>query len=403
MATVILAGLMIDGTGADPVRDPAVVIEGSQITQVGRRDGVSFDTKKDQVIDMGEAVLMPGLIDSHCHIFSIYPVPAKVKAGNPEPEDLIELIANGLKAAKWWLSQGVTTIRDVGMAMNLDLGLRDLIAQGKAEGPRIYGSGRPIAILGRTLSAGKAYEVSSAAEARWAARQQMCAGANIIKLFASAGIGGALGKMIGESGWEQLTEEEMQAATFEGHKAGLTVSCHAICPQSIKNAVQAGVDSIEHGTYAEEEGIEMMRAEDVVLVPTMAIGEQLAERGTEFGFGPHMEENARIAVEKGKVVLQMAREAGVRIAVGTDPVRQDTMASECDCMHRAGLTPMEVIVAATRTGAELLGVHEHLGSLEAGKTADLIALESNPLDDLAALERVNWVVKDGEVVRNPKT
>jgi imidazolonepropionase-like amidohydrolase len=109
---------MIDDTGVDLVRDPAVMIEGSQITHVGSSDQILFDTKKDKVIDMGEAALMPGLIDSHCHLFSMFPVPKNVKTDHPEPVDLSQLVVNGTRTAQWWLSPGVTTVRDMGMAMN---------------------------------------------------------------------------------------------------------------------------------------------------------------------------------------------------------------------------------------------------------------------------------------------
>jgi imidazolonepropionase-like amidohydrolase len=145
----------------------------------------------------------------------------------------------------------------------------------------------------------------------------------------------------------------------------------------------------------------MLKKADTVLVPTLACAESLAEKGTKFGFGPHMEENAKVAVERGRVVLQMAREAGIRIAVGTDPVHQETIAMECACMKMAGLTPMEVITSATKTGAELLGVQEHLGTLETDKTADLIALKNNPLEDITALKNVNWVIKGGQIRKSP--
>ena len=343
---------------------------------------------------------MPGLIDCHCHIF--YAVrqeeTKKVKAKDFTPADTIELIRNGLEGAKFWLSQGVTTIRNVCDEFDYDIGLRDLIAQGKVEGPRIFASGKPIMIPGRPLYHGLGHEVNSAAEARRAAREQLRAGADVIKLFASAGVGGAYGNMLGDAGWEQLTVEEMQAAAFEAHKAGRTVTAHAHHPQAIKNCVVAGLDSIEHAHFIDEEGISMMKVRDVVMVPTLFVAEELT-KGTQFGYGPHMEVNARIAVKKGTEGVVMAREAGVRIAVGTDPGHGETIADECITLHKARLTPMEVLVSATRVGAEVVHMQDQLGTLEVGKIADVIGLGENPLDDLEALRDIQLVMKAGKIFK----
>jgi imidazolonepropionase-like amidohydrolase len=399
MSIVFLSDLLIDGTGRDPVRSAVIIIEDGKITHVGKREDISFNHEEDQVVDVGESVILPGLIDSHCHLFSISGRPI-IGVQEWGPEVMIKYVADGMKDARWWLEQGVTSVRDLGTFMNFDLGLRDLIAKSEAIGPRIFGSGRPIIMTGRDTLGG--YEVNSASEARRAARQQLHAGADLIKLFASSGVGGALGKMKGPTGWEQLTVEEIKAASYEAHKAGRRIAAHALNSQAIKNAVLAGVDSIEHGTFLDEEGLEMMKARDVVLVPTLSVGESLAKDEAALRYGSHMTENARVAVKAGIVSLQAARDAGVRIAAGSDPTEKDTLPNECICLSKAGLTPMEVIVAATRTGAELLGMEDHLGTLEEGKIADLIILENNPLDDLTALERTSWVVKNGQIFKSPQ-
>jgi imidazolonepropionase-like amidohydrolase len=406
MATVFFAKTLIDGTGKEPVSDAAVLVDNGHITQVDKRDQVKYDVHDYQVVDLGEMTLLPGLIDAHCHIFYIVEPPRGFIDGlrDPytpwEPQETILRIQSGLEGARRWLSQGVTTVRDVGSDKNLDLGLRDLIAQRKAVGPRIFGSGRPIVMTGRPLLTDRGLEVNSADEARRAAREQLQNGADLIKLFASAGVGGSFGKMIGESGWEQLTLEELQAATYEAHKAGRTAVAHAMHPQSIKNSILAGVDTIEHGTYADEECIDLMHERQTYIVPTLAIGEVLAKRGSEFGFGPHMQVNAQHAVEMGRQTVAMALQAGVRIAVGTDPVRPLTYADECLCLQQAGMPVMDIVVAATRHGAELLHMSDKLGTLEPGKIADLVALDGNPLKDLHALERVKWVVKEGQIFQS---
>jgi imidazolonepropionase-like amidohydrolase len=346
---------------------------------------------------------MPGFFDCHCHIF--YTVnqdnTPKLKAKDFTPAYTIELIQNGLEGAKFWLSQGVTTIRNVCDEFDYDIGLRDLIAQGKAEGPRIFASGKPIMIPGRPLYHGLGHEVNSAAEARRAAREQLRAGADIIKLFSSAGVGGAYGKMLGDAGWEQLTVEEMEAAVFEAHKAGRTATTHAIGTQSIKNAILAGVDSVEHADFLDEECLTMLKERDVVIVPTMYVCELLT-KGTQFGHAPSMEERAIATVDASRESVANAREAGIRIAVGTDPGHGETFVDECRTLHNAGLTPMEVVVAATRTGAELVKMQDQLGTLEQGKIADLVVLDDNPLEDINAFGNVGWVVKEGKVVKSPE-
>lgn len=405
MATIVLAQALIDGTGRERMRNAAVVVEDGRIARVAPQSAVKRG-QEDQVIDGGSGTILPGLIDAHCHLLYIKGseyVASSARAGERGPAEIVALVAGALESARLWLSHGVTTVRDLAAEMNLDLGLRDAIAAGKAIGPRVFGSGRALAITGgvRRSTENLAIAVDGPDEVRRATRQQLRAGVNVIKLFASAGIGGGEGYSVGESGWPQFTEEEMHAAVFEAHKAGRTVTAHAISTQSIKNALRAGVDSIEHGNYMDEEALAMMKARDVVLVPTLAVGETLAESGARLGYEPHIAVRSRTGFLRSHQTVEMARGAGVRIAAGTDPVTRDTMLREWDCLQRAGLTPMEIIVAATRTGAELLGIQDRLGTLEGGKLADLVILEADPLDDPRALESVRWVIQGGKVMRSP--
>jgi imidazolonepropionase-like amidohydrolase len=402
MATVFLVETVVDCTGRDPIRNAAVVVENGRITQVGTQSEVS-PAPGDEVIDATDATLMPGMIDVHCHTF--YVSGSLEEKYERPPNELVQLIIDAIESAHLWLTDGITTVRDVGTEANLDLGLRDAIASGKVVGPRMFCAGRALAMTGgvRLSLEGGSIQVDSPDEARKAARQQLRAGADLIKLFASAGIGGGEGRFIGESGWPQLTREEMQAAVIEAHKAGRTATAHAISAEAIKNAVRAGVDSVEHCMYVDEEGIALMKERDVVMVPTMAVPVNLVERGVKLGYEPHIAERAHMAIERGRQAVKMAREAGIRIATGTDPVpsRPKMLVRECECLHQAGLTPMEVIVAATRTGAELLHVDGRLGTVQEGKIADLVVVDGNPLDDMGALERVLWVMQDGQVVISP--
>ena len=147
----------------------------------------------------------------------------------------------------------------------------------------------------------------------------------------------------------------------------------------------------------------MMKARDVVMVPTLAVSETLAYHGTELGHPKRMEEYGLAAVKASRSSVQMAHEAGVRIAAGTDPNHGERVVDECECLHKAGLTPMEVIVAATRTGAELVHKQDQFGTLEAGKLADLMVVAGNPLEDLRSLENVQWVVKEGHIFKSPES
>jgi imidazolonepropionase-like amidohydrolase len=276
MATIILAGTLIDSTGRDPMRNAAVVVEDRRIARVASQSQVS-SVPSDIVIDASDATLLPGMIDMHCHMFY---VSGEMRADHERPpEELVRMIVDAMGSARRWLFEGMTTVRDVACESNLDLGLRDAIAGGKVVGPRMYCSGKALAMTGglRHSVEGVAIQVDSPDEARKAARQQLRAGVDLIKLFASAGIGGGEGRFIADSGWPQLNMEEMQAAVHEAHKAGRTTTAHAHGMQSIRNAVYAGIDCIEHCHLVDEEGIALMKERDVAMVPTTAVPVTLAE------------------------------------------------------------------------------------------------------------------------------
>jgi len=387
--TVLFAGSLIDGTGKAPVDDAAIVIERGRIVQLGSRREVDYDARDVEVVDASGSLVMPGLVDSHNHLFYLDHSHFK------EPSVVIA-VARGIRNAGLWLDLGITTTRDMSTRENLDIGLRDAINAGLVRGPRLFVSG-----MGLITTCGKdeaqreiAIEITGEVEARRVTRQQLYARVDFSKLFTTAGLA--------NNGIVLMTFDEIKAAVEEAHKAGKKVAAHAMATEGIKNAVRAGVDTIEHGTFLDEEAVEMMKSRSVALVTTLSRKMAIAELGEGVGRTPTMVENARRSLEPAVRSIQLARQAGVRIAAGTDGEAQDTLAREVAALVRAGLSNMEALVAATRSGAEILGMSSEFGTLEVGKRADILVLGDNPLNDITALERVRYVLKDGEIVRRPQ-
>lgn len=398
---VVLAGTLIDGRGGPPLADAAVAVHGGRITYIGPRTGLPPATETDTNVDATSHVVIPGLIDLHCHSFLMGGPGHIVPSAH---ESLVAQIVRGMRNAELWLDQGVTTTRQLGCMANLDIQLRDLIAQGGARGPRIFAAGCALAMTAgvRGSTANIAIEVDGADAVRKATRQQLRAGVDHIKMFATAGIGGGDGNLVAAPGWPQLTEHEMRAGCDAAHDAGRKVAVHAIGTEGIKNAVRAGADTIEHGSFLDQEAIELMAERGTALVPTLAIRHNLAHTATARGYQPHIAQRALASLPVAIANHRRAYEAGVRIGVGTDNVDGNTMAEEMRTLHeKLGLTAAEVVRAATLTSAEIMGIADRLGSLEVGKLADLIVLEGNPLQDISAIERVLYVIKGGIVERSP--
>jgi imidazolonepropionase-like amidohydrolase len=304
--------------------------------------------------------------------------------------------------ARLTLNAGFTTIRDVenegsGYA---DVALRDAIEQGLAEGPRMQVATRAIAAVGQYEPFGispdlpdfptGAQMVSGVEEARRAAREQIGHGANLIKVYAD---------------WRHptLTVEEMRVIVEEAHQQKLKVAAHATTPEGIKNALTAGVDSIEHGHHADLEDLKMMKAKGTFLVPTVGVIDAYMERTKNDSMTPKEREWREAFLQDIQQSVKQAMSLGVRIAAGFDagaPARQGRNADELVALNKRGMPPLEVIRAATVNGAELLSWQDRVGAVEAGKYADLIAVEGDPLTDIAVLQQVKFVMKAGTVVKD---
>lgn len=381
---------LIDGTGKDLVENAYFIVEDKKIIKVGT------DYKEEngnmEVVDLSGKTVMPGLINSHVHI-TMEPV------GDPisimEKESPAKTALRGVANLKKHLLSGTTFFRDLGAGHGIDFDLRDSVKEGLIQGPEFVAAGRCLTMTGgHGWFIGK--EVDGVDELRKACREQLKTGADVIKIMAT---GGVMTKGV-EPGSPQLSMEEMEAAIIEAHKAGKKTATHAQGTEGIKNAVLAGIDSVEHGIFLDDEVIELMVEKGVYLVPTLVAPYFIVENGIEAGIPKH-------AVDKSKYVMKFhmdsfrkAYKAGVKIAMGTDagtPFNFHHKAPyELKLMVQCGMTPMDAIVASTKSSADLLGILNDYGTLEEGKFADFLVLDENPLTNLDTLFKLNSVYKLGK-------
>lgn len=393
---------LIDGTGRPPVSDVAVVIDGERIRAVGPREKLLAAFEAAAWRDLGGCWLLPGLIDCHVHL-----------ACPGGPESRLEgewgySAALILYHAQSSLEAGFTSLRDVGGRHYLEFGIRQALREGLWPGPRLFLSGKVLAIT----SAGTEYfdgmyrEADGTDEVRRAAREQLKAGADLIKVMAS----GAVLTPGEEPGAVQYDLDEIHTAVEEAAKLSKPVAAHAHGVRAIYNAVHAGVRTIEHGTYLAQDAsiADEMARRGTFLVPTLASLEGILAHA-DGGVPAWAVEKGRRGGEMLYRSVRLARERGVRIALGTDAGtpynRHGENGRELALMVRAGLSPMEAIVAGTGLAAEALGWSGDLGTVETGKLADLLVLRSDPLQDLARVAdkgQVEGVFVGGRQVAFPR-
>jgi imidazolonepropionase-like amidohydrolase len=397
MDLIVRPGTVIDCTGAPPRSGLEVRVAGDRIAEIGASGTLAAANAGVRVLDVPDRTLIAGLMDLHMHVFQWgqrHDIPW-------QNESILDAGYRGIRNASTLLDMGVTTARDVASRDNLNIQLRDLINAGAVRGPRFFASGTQLEAKGRAAYFFEAIYINGPDEARAAARRQLRAGADWIKIMATAGVGGGTGKLVGEPGWQELSEEEIRAAAEEAHGPGRKITAHAIGTAGIKAAIRAGIDCIEHGDYLDEEAIEMMLERNVALVPTLKITQNLGEHGAERGFLQNVVERAKRTMEAGFQSTLKAQKAGIRVAVGSDVDLDETAAQEVRMLIRAGLTPMEALLAATKVAANILDLEHDLGTVETGKIADLVLLDGDPLADPMALERVTHVIHNGELVKSP--
>jgi len=378
-------------------------IENERIAVIGNGAGAGR-AGDDETIDASGMWLLPGLID--CHVHLTLPTDAGDPAASANRTDAaITLYAAG--AAARTLAAGITTVRDVGGWNYVEMAVRDAVNAGSIPGPRMFLAGRLLSITTSTVEYYPGmYEVADGADAvRAAARRQLAKGADLIKVMAT---GAMLSSETEDSRAIQFTLEELRAAVEIAHDNHKHVAAHCHALRGIEHAVEAGVDSIEHCTFADDAVLRKMAAAGTSLVPTLCAGELLfRDPAAVASMPPHLLTRMADFNDIHVAVIRRAHELGVPIAMGTDagtPGNHHGLnAQECVVLSQsAGLSPQDSIRTATVNAARLLRQTDNLGSLDAGKFADVIGLRENPLDDITALGRVALVMKGGAIARDAR-
>ena len=402
-STTIHVGKLIDGVSADLMLEMTVVVEGNKIVSVEK----GYIEGGTEVIDLKSHTLMPGWMDMHVHIESESGPKRYLEKFTLNKEDIAYRAST---YAERTLMAGFTTVRDVG-GTGVNIALASAIQQGWAKGPRIYTAGKGIGSTGGhadptnglrvDLSKDAGPElgiVNSPEDARKAVRYRYKEGSNLIKIAATGGV-----LSLASNGQNpQLTLDEINAVVQTAKEYGMHVAAHAHGSEGMKRAVLGGVSSIEHGTYMTEEIMDLMIQKGTYYVPTISAGKFVAEKAEIKGFYPE------VIVPKAKTVgpeiestFAAAYKKGVKIAFGTDTgvSLHGENAKEFIYMVDNGMLPMEAIKSATTSAAQLLGVSDKLGTIEAGKLADLVAVEGDPLQDIRAVLNVSFVMKDGIIYK----
>jgi imidazolonepropionase-like amidohydrolase len=406
--TIIHAGRLIDGRNDEVQTEMSIVIENGAITEVVA--GFLKPAESDKLIDLSEHTVMPGLMDMHTHLMGQHSKDSYTEKFFMEESDYA---LRSTMFARATLMAGFTTVRDLGDNGINSVSLRKAINEGWIIGPRIYTAGKSIATTGGHADPTNGLKgdyrrdagplegvINGPDDARKAVRQRYKDGADLIKLTATGGV-----LSLASSGQNpQFTDEELKAIIETAKDYNMVVTVHAHGAEGMKRAVLAGVNSVEHGTYMTEEIMELMKERGTYFVPTNMAGEWVAKKAEEPGYFPEIVRPKAAAIGPAiRETFSKAYNAGVKIAFGTDSgvSPHGENAHEFELMVEGGMPPMKAIQSATLEGARLLRVEDKLGTIEATKLADLVAVQGNPLDDISVMRNVVFVMKDGEIYKEP--
>ena len=402
--TYIQCGRLIDGKSNSVQTEMTIVLESNKIIDV--RKGYQLGAANDKLINLRNQTVMPGFIDSHVHLSGETSKNRYIEEFTLNDEDYA---LKAVKYAERTLMAGFTTVRDLGGLVAVSL--RNAINAGDIKGPRILAAGKSIATTGGHADPTNGYSreiigdpeakdgvVNSPEEARKAVRQRYKESSDVIKITAT---GGVLSNAKDGAG-AQFTEDEIKAVVSTAKDYGYRVAAHAHGAEGMKRAIRAGVSSIEHGTFMDDEAIALMKEHGTYYVPTITAGKSVADSAKIPGYYPPLVVPKALATgPKIQSTFAKAYKSGVNIAFGTDAgvFAHGKNYKEFEYMVEAGMPAMEAIKSATMNAADLLGITDRMGSIEKGKSADIIAVNGDPLKDINVLSSMNFVMKEGVVYK----
>jgi len=400
----IHAGHVLEVKSGKMLSDQTLLIEDGKIVSISSAADAKLPSDAVR-IDLPSATVLPGFIDAHTHLTMDPKFGYETLALSTSRQALI-----GARNARLTLLAGFTTVRNVGAKDFTDVALRDAIDAGDVPGPRMLVSGPPLSITGGHCDnnmlpfeyhATNDGVADGLAAVQHKVRENIKYGADLIKVCATGGVL-SLGDNPQHS---QYTLEEMKAIVADAHRLGRRVAAHAHGAEGIRWAVEAGVDSIEHGSYIDDSGIAAMKEHNTYLVPTLYLGDWMIDNAGFTHLPPPLLAKARGVIPAARKNIARAFAAGVKVALGTDAAvyPHGLNAHEFEVMVRLGLTPLQSIQAGTLNAADLLGWSGKVGTLEPGAWADIVATDGDPLKDITALQRLKFVMKGGEVVKNEYT
>ena len=409
---LLKAARLFDGRSDRVIAPGVLLVRGTIIEAAGSNVQVPEDA---QIIDLGDATLLPGFMDAHTHITADHPIDYKQAELDKMKKTTAEKALDAAEIARKTLMAGFTTVRDLGSSEFIDVGLRNAIRNGKVPGPRMLVSVHAIGAIGGhcdpsggyrygefSHESGIAEGIGTGPEAmRAIVRFNIKYGADVIKTCATGGV-------LSESDdvdTPQLTQAELNALVDEAHSLKRKAAAHAHGAEGIKRAIRAGIDSIEHGTFADGEALDMMKARGTFLVPTLMASQGLRETLASASYiPPVIAAKAKVAMAAIDSMVEKAVAKGVRIGLGTDAgvYPHGRNAEEFGQLVGHGMRAIDALRAGTSVDAELFGIAARVGILEPGKLADVAAVPGNPLDDIRLTQKVKFVMKEGTVYRNDR-